>query len=244
MSKRVDRTGEEKINNFGSKMYIIEYKNNKDITVYFPEYNCYVYNKKYKDWISGKIKCPYERRAYSKGYIGEGEYDSIKNKDAYDKWYDMLVRCYSDKYIAYENAYVCDEWLNFQNFAKWYYDNYYEIQGEQMELDKDILNKGNKVYSPDNCIFAPKTINLIFIKKKINGTRGLTKDKSRNKYKVQINKHGRHINLGRYETIEEAFKVYKEAKEKYIKEVAKEYKQKIPNKLYIAMMEYEVEITD
>lgn len=24
-----------------------------------------------------------------------------------------------------------------------------------MCLDKDILNKGNKIYSPDNCIIAP-----------------------------------------------------------------------------------------
>ena len=43
---------------------------------------------------------------------------------------------------------------------------------------------------------------------------------------------------------EEAFKSYKTFKEKYIKQVADEYKDKIPKKLYDAMYRYEVEITD
>ena len=59
---------------------------------------------------------------------------------------------------------VYEGWHNFQNFAKWYEDNYYEIEEEQMHLDKDILVKGNKVYSPDTCVFVPETINGLFVK--------------------------------------------------------------------------------
>ena len=71
----------------------------------------------------------------------------------------ILERGYSklwkEKHPTYENVYVCEEWHNFQNFAKWYYNNYYSINEERMEIDKDILYKNNKVYSPDTCIIVP-----------------------------------------------------------------------------------------
>ena len=60
MSKKIDRTGEERHNNFGSKMIIKEYRNNMDIDVYFPEYNYTKYNVKYKPFQTGQILCPYE----------------------------------------------------------------------------------------------------------------------------------------------------------------------------------------
>ena len=50
--------------------------------------------------------------------------------------------------------------------------------------------------------------------------------------------------LGLYITIEQAFSAYKNFKENYIKEVADEYKDRIPQKLYDAMYRYEVEIDD
>ena len=53
-----------------------------------------------------------------------------------------------------------------------------------------------------------------------------------------------HRNLGYFETPKEAFQAYKVAKENYIKQVADEYKDKIPYRLYEAMYNYEVEITD
>ena len=80
----------------------------------------------------------------------------------------MLERCYdtehSYKFPTYENCIVCDEWLNYQNFARWFDINYYEIEGEVMCLDKDILFKGNKIYSPKTCIFVPRGINNLFTK--------------------------------------------------------------------------------
>lgn len=68
----------------------------------------------------------------------------------------MIKRCYNQKCLLKDNTYrgcsVCDEWLNFQNFGEWYDENYYEVPNEVMDLDKDILHKGNKIYSPDNCV--------------------------------------------------------------------------------------------
>ena len=52
------------------------------------------------------------------------------------------------------------------------------------------------------------------------------------------------IHVGLYNTVEEAFLAYKNFKENYIKQVADEYKNLIPKRLYEAMYSYEVEIND
>jgi hypothetical protein len=115
-----------------------------------------------------------------------------------------------------------------------------------MDLDKDILHKGNKIYSSDTCVFVPQFINKLFINR--NADRGILPlgvKTCGKKYYVQCSSGNRVIkNLGTYSTQIEAFNVYKKYKENLIKEVANEYKDKIPNRLYTAMVNYEVEITD
>ena len=163
----------------------------------------------------------------------------------------MLRRCYDSKYHDREPSYigceVSEDWLNFQNFAGWYYDNIYQIEDEVISLDKDILCKGNKIYSPDTCVFVPQTINSLFTKRdnhRGNYPVGVYYKKKNKKYIAQCNVNEKQKHLGCYDKPEEAFQVYKNFKEKYIKEVAEEYKDKIPEKLYNAMITYEVEIDD
>ena len=177
--KAIDRTGEERLNNFGSKMMIKEYRCNKDIDVYFPEYDWTFKHVYYNNFKKGLIKCPYEPRYFGVGYLGEGKYKAYENGKqtrVYQTWNNMLERCYSDKYHEKQTPYMeceaCKEWLNFQEYGKWFERNYYEIEGEQMCLDKDILVKHNKIYSPDTCIFVPNTINVLFTKS--DKTRGET----------------------------------------------------------------------
>jgi hypothetical protein len=69
-----------------------------------------------------------------------------------------------NKHITYQDVFVCEEWHNFQVFAKWFYENYYKILGEIMNLDKDIIKKGNKIYGPEYCAFVPQTINKLLVK--------------------------------------------------------------------------------
>ena len=159
--------------------------------------------------------------------------------------------CYKNpsKNRKYKDCKVCEEWHNFQNFAKWFDENYYEIGNEKMWLDKDILFKDNKIYSPKNCIFVPNRINILFIKSdKLRGDLpiGLTYHKRDNKIEVYCNTNKNQEYLGRFNIneIKEAFNAYKQFKENYIKQVADEYKDKIPQKLYDAMYKWEVNITD
>ena len=251
----MDKLGEIKYNNFGSKMEIIEYDSYSNITILFPKYGWTCKNR-YDHFKNGEIKCPYEPRYYSKGYLGEGEYN-IKNgksfNQCYISWRNMLKRCYDKelhlKEKTYEKCEVCEEWLCFQNFAEWYEDNFYQVSNEKMQLDKDILYKGNKVYSPKTCIFVPQRINKLFTKNdKSRGEYpiGLSYDRSRNKIAVQCNDGVSVKKIGRFNTnqMQEAFQLYKEYKERVIKEVADEYKLYIPKELYEAMYRYEVEIDD
>ena len=138
--------------------------------------------------------------------------------------------------------------LNFQNFGEWFENNYYEIDGETMHLDKDILCKGNKEYASDKMIFVPERINTLFCKS--DATRGdcpigVSYYKASNKYtaKCNIGEDGYKF-LGYYDTPHTAFLAYKEFKEQYIKQIADEYKNKIPKKLYDAMYAWTVEEDD
>ena len=260
MIAKLDRTGEENINNFGSKMIITGYRKNNDIDVYFPEYDWTAKSVKYQNFKKGQIKCPYERRTYGVGYIGEGKYKTRingKKTKCYDTWQSMLQRCYDnkyhEKYPTYINCEVCDEWLNYQNFGTWYEGNYYEVKDEVMCLDKDILDKGNKIYSPENCVFVPENINKLFIKcdrSRGEYPLGVIYHKHAKKFMAQYNIYdletnkSKHKHLGYYDTPEQAFQTYKQFKEKNIKEVADYYKEQIPTKLYDAMYTYKVDIDD
>ena len=175
--RKIDRTGEERVNKFGSKMIIKEYRSSIDIDVYFPEYNWTFEHTQYSNFKNGTIKCPYEPRIYGVGYISEGKYKVSENgkiTKEYDIYHDMLKRCYDpkyqEKYSTYKGCKVEEYLLNFQYMAEWIEENYYEVPGEQMCLDKDILCKGNKVYSRETGIFVPQRINKLFIKR--NNERG------------------------------------------------------------------------
>ena len=255
---KTDRIGEERINKFGSKMVISKYRSCMDIDVYFPEYNWTFEHNTYQNFKRGGIKCPYERRHYGVGYLGEGKYTTTENDDLkkeFKIWHDMLQRCYDPKlqerYPTYKGCTVEEYLLNFQNMGKWLEENYYEVPGEKMCLDKDILCKGNKVYSRQTCIFVPERINLLFTKH--DNARGKDPigviELPSGNYRVRCSDgYGEQIRLGTYSTKEEAFKVYKNYKEKVIKEVRDSYEGRIPephySRLREAMYNYEVEIDD
>ena len=235
-------------------MKIVNYNNSHDIIIEFQDKHKARVHTNYGAFKNGEVRNPYYKNVYSIGYIGQGKYNSKEHKKTWSVWYDMLRRCYDpyelNKYPTYIDCYVCEEWLNFQNFAKWYESNHYEIFNQRMHLDKDILVKGNKIYSPDTCVFVPERVNELFTKS----------DVIRGEYPIGVNYHKQHKKLQvRCNTLKEkrkhlgyfplnkpfqAFTAYKNFKENYIKEVADEYKDLIPQKLYEAMYNYEVEIND
>lgn len=159
----------------------------------------------------------------------------------YSTWRSMLMRCYDSKcqtkYPTYIGCTVCEEWLKFSNFKSWMMLQDWEGKC----LDKDILVQGNKIYSPDTCIFVTNAINTLFIKR--DASRGQYKigvyfDKQHGKYKAQCAVNGKRKNLGRYFTEEEAYQVYKIFKQTYIHSIALE---QTDERLKQAMLDYIVE---
>lgn len=259
INKREERLGEINMSNEGCKMMIIEYKNKNNIIIEFQdEYKAKIHTD-YTTFKRGEVKNPFYPSVYGVGYLGEGKYKASENgkkTKAYEVWRNMLKRCYDPYYInknlTYIDCYVCNEWLNFQIFAEWWENNVYNCNNERMELDKDILIKRNKIYSPKTCMIVPHRINILFVKS--NARRGeypigATYDKNNNKLKVYcciLENKSKSIYLGSFPLDKpfQAFTTYKKYKENYIKYVADEYKDLIPLKLYEALYRYEVEIND
>ena len=133
----------------------------------------------------------------------------------YKTWNNMLKRCYSGSDSTYKECIVYQDWLIFSNFKNWMENQ--DWQGK--ELDKDIIKYGDKIYSPENCCFVDSSVNLLLIDSNaIRGKypQGVHFDKFRNKFKAQISKFNKNIFLGRYNTPEQAFQVYKQAKYNHI----------------------------
>lgn len=177
-----------------------------------------------------------------------GEMTPLKIK-ARSYWRAMLQRCYDKKFLekhpTYQGCYVCEEWLTFSNFLKWFEKNY----KEGYELDKDLLSgKENKIYSPETCCFLPHELNGLICR-----CNGLRRDglpigvrKNNRSYSAELRKTMKTVKVGHFPTIEEAFNAYKEAKEAYIKELAQKHfdSGNINKKVYDAFINYKVEITD
>lgn len=187
-------------------------------------------------------------RERSKVYgVGINDVDCKTRIPSYRTWKEMIGRCYAasrrPKHPSYQDCRVCDEWIYFSNFKKWFDENY--IDG--YDLDKDILFKGNKIYSPHACRFVPHEINSLLINCKRNrGKYPLGVSKNGNGYSVYLRMNGEYVRLGFYHTPEEAFQAYKTAKEAYIKEVATSYynQGKICDEIYQSLMNWIIEITD
>jgi hypothetical protein len=213
-----------------------------------------VYNRIYRHIKNGGVNNPYFLSVCGVGFLGEGIYKSINNKKistVYSKWNSMIERCYSNKVQknqpSYKGCSVCTEWHNFQVFAKWFEENYDPEIMDGWHLDKDILIKGNKIYSPETCCFVPDEVNTIFPSCK--NKRGLYPigvnfSKQNKTFISQTSLEKNKVYLGSFKTPYEAFLAYKNFKENTIKQIANKWKPKIEPRVYAAMYNYKVEITD
>ena len=202
---------------------------------------------------SGSVKDPYSPSTYGVGITG-AKYpitvNGVHTKE-YDLWNGMLRRCYSEKYHLKKPTYIgCEVSENFKNYSFFYEwcQNQIGFNNKDWQLDKDLLIKGNKVYSENTCIFIPRELNQTLTKANlIRGEHpvGVCFDKSKNKFTacVCLNSSKRKY-LGAFDTELDAFKAYKIAKENHIKELANKWIDQIDERAYNALMNYQVEITD
>ena len=252
--RRYELLGKDFQTNRCGKCFVIDYKGANNVTVMFYE-PMFIVNCTFNSLSGGHVTNPYQITVHGVGYLGVGKY-SPKERKVYTTWRTMLSRAYDTLYQkvrpSYDGVTVCKEWHNFQNFAEWYYRqkdcDSKDIRGKSYQLDKDILIKGNKVYSPQTCCFIPHEVNSLLIS--CQASRGdcpvgvdLFKRTGKYVSKVRVGGVARK-QLGYFDTSQEAFLAYKAAKEAYIKEVAEKWKGKIDEKVYKALLEWKIEITD
>ena len=241
---RRKRLGSIRKNSAGIAMTVIEYKNCDNMTVKFE--NGYIKeNVHWSSFEKGSVKSPYDRSVYGVGYLGEGKIDHL----IYQKWLIMLGKCYNPellkKYKSYQGNKVCNMWLNFQVFEKWYKKNHYTVDNELMFLNKNIIVPNSKIYSPKTCIFVPKTINNLFVthynRKRIKSPNNICK--LNNKYVIRYTDlNNNRKTLGIVKNLDEAIVLLENKKKELIEEVAQKYKDKIPARLYNALVDYSQKI--
>ena len=202
---------------------------------------------------NGGIKDPYLPSVFGVGIIGNkypSRVSGIKTKE-YVLWCNMLQRCYSDSFKkqrpTYEGCEVSDNFKSYEYFYEWC-NKQIGFDNKDWHLDKDLLIKGNKVYSEDSCIFLPTEINLVLIKSdNIRGKHliGVNWHKTNKAFVAQVRKNkGKQEHLGYFKTEIEAFNAYKTAKEAFVKEQANKWKSQIDPRAYEALMNYTVNIDD
>ena len=173
LEKRNNILGKEFYTNNSGKCFVLDYKGCNSILVAFYDPFCIV-ECAYGQLKDGRVSNPILPNVFNKGYLGVGSYNSVTHERLYYIWRSMLDRVYNDKrhlkQPTYRDVEVCKEWLCFQNFAKWcetqeFFDAK-DDKGNRYEIDKDLLIKGNKQYSPDACCFVPKIVNSLLLNAK------------------------------------------------------------------------------
>ena len=202
---------------------------------------------------SGLIKDPYSPSVCGVGILGTkypSRVNSVQTKE-YVLWCHMLHRCYSDTYKkkrpTYEGCEVSDKFKSYEYFYEWCHKQI-GFDNEGWHLDKDLLVKGNKVYSDTTCVFLPQEINTLLIKREaLRGEHliGVSWSNISKTFVAIVRKNkGKSEYLGSFKTEIEAFNAYKKAKESFIKEQAEKFKSQIDIRAYNALMNYQVDIDD
>ncbi len=202
---------------------------------------------------NGKVKDPYSPSVHGVGILGTKYPPTVNGVliKEYMLWKSMLQRCYSDSFKkkrpTYEVCKVSDNFKSYEYFYEWCHKQI-GFDNEGWHLDKDLLVKGNKVYSENTCVFIPSEINSLLIKRTAsrgNHLIGVCWCKRDKAFVAQVNKNkGKREHLGYFNTELEAFNAYKQAKEIFIKEQAEKWKSQIDIRAYNALMNYQVEIDD
>ena len=231
---------------------ILKYNDSKNVEIQFINTG-YETSATLGNIRNGKVEDRYLPSVRGVGVIGDKypiTINSVQTKE-YVLWKHMLQRCYSDaskkERPTYEGCQVSENFKSYEYFYEWCHEQV-GFGNEGFHLDKDLLVKGNKVYSENTCVFIPQEVNTLLVKstalrgKHLIGVSWNKKDKAF-VAKARKNK-GKSEHLGIFKTEIEAFNAYKQAKEAFVKEQADKWKGKIDERAYNALMNYEVEITD
>lgn len=169
----------------------------------------------------------------------------------YVVWKNMIFRCYSEEYKKKYPTYIgCTVSENFKNYSYFYnwYNNQTNLDGNlNFELDKDLLIKGNKIYSEDTCTLLPKEINYLLNKNKAKRGEypiGVSLHNATGRFVAKIKKEAKLFCIGYFNNPVDAFIAYKKEKESHIIFMANKYRNLLSDSAYTALLNYRVKLDD
>lgn len=239
------RVGEVVVARGGGIAEIIEYKSSKDVLVMFKDTG-FTLNTNYKQFKKGGMVDRLTPTVYGFGIIGNCTItENGKLNRVYEVWKNMIMRCYCEKKKGlkrYSDVTVSEEFRRLSDFKVWC-EEQVGFNNEGWQLDKDILVRGNKVYSKNACCFVPPEINYLVCDHNGRGTRGLPVgvDSCGGKYVARIRVgSGETKRIGGFSTPDDAHKAYKYHKEQHIKHITTLWRGSLSKDVYDALMSWEV----
>lgn len=156
--------------------------------------------------------------------VEDGKQVAEWNCPFYNRWKEVLRRCHSVEFKrkcpTYRDVTCTKDWHVASRFVAWMQSK----QWEGRQLDKDIIFRGNKMYSPEACAFVlPATNSFVS---------GDTRDTNRYRLGAYKKKSGRFqscignpftgkvIRLGTYTFAEEAHEAWRKQKEIFANQLA------------------------
>ena len=231
---------------------IVKYNNARDVEIKFLKTG-FEMTVELGSIRKGEVKDPSSPSVFGIGVSGtkyQPTINGVTTKE-YVLWTNMLERCYSDSFKkrrpTYEGCKVSDNFLYYEYFYEWCHKQV-GFGNEGWQLDKDLLVKGNKVYSENTCVFLPREINQLLVKRENMRGRyliGVHWCNTNKAFRAMVSKNkGKQEFLGIFNTEIEAFNAYKQAKESFVKEQAAKWKSQIDERAYLALINYEVHTDD
>lgn len=226
---------------------VIEVINRKNIKIMFhdPIWETVV---RLEHLLTGKVKNKMFPLSKSKEFIGDGYFNTINAKEAYFAWKNMFRRVYKSSTIIQKRAYgdveICQEWLNFQNYAEWYYNQINQYSDWRnvnfvWQVDKDLTCFGNKTYCPEKCVILPNAVNAVLINSTAaRGTNPIGLIVKPKGFEVRFSEFNRSKTVGFFEKECDARMAYWEAKFQSIHAVARFYQKYIPPKLFNRLVSF------
>lgn len=169
----------------------------------------------------------------------------LTRSQLHSRYNNMINRCYNEEWQKlwgnqYRGSSVCDLWLlNRELYFEWLQDEWYVVDGEQMDVDHNIIDHYNTVYAPDKCLIVPHSVNVLFETLEV-GTTNIVFNSKNNTYTVKVYDDGEFIIESGFKTYNEALECYCAIKTAIIWEKADSLKDDVPDKVFNYMMQADV----
>lgn len=233
MRKQTVKEGDIFTTTYGGTVVVVKYISSLNVIVRHEDENWHLMRTSAQQLRQGCVKNPYAPKLSGVGYVGVGKHqpypNGVKSK-AYAVWCHMLARCYDEKEQMKAPHYIgCSvdrRWHNYQEFAEWYYSNKY--YSDSYFLDKDLIKKGNKVYSPELCALVPRELNNLFAgTDRSKDWVGVYYRSDIGRYSVEVGDEGVCKKLGFFDCRDEARKAYLDEKALIVGKAAKKWSGKV-----------------